>query len=172
MKEKKIVASVVLGITLVSLITALVVALFDSFVLFIDSGFLYSQYHSYSETVLSQYKNYCYIIGAFMLLAVMLGVAFLGIFFTNKEKCVKRNGIVAGVFVGYCFVTIIISRVLLLEYHYVFEQFTSYLAAAITLGVSAALVFASWYYLTLIKKKEEQSQNIEQEPAHTSADDE
>lgn len=154
MNEKKLVASVVLGIALVSLITALVVALFDSFVLFIDFS-----------------NSYGYIIGAFMLVAVALGVAFLTVFFTKKEKRVKLNFIMAIVFVSYCFVTIIVSRLLLLELPYSHERYTSYLAAAITLAVSTALVFSSWYYLTFIKKKEEQTQMNQQESAEISADD-
>ena len=135
MKEKKTVAAVVLGVALVSLITALVAGFAESLTLFID-----------------YYSDFAKIVGALLLIGVFLGVAFVAVFLANKTNRFKINLGLAIAVVAYCVVTLIIARVLPAADS---SPFSAYLASAITLMVSTALVFAAWVYLTGIKQKEE-----------------
>ena len=128
MKEKKIVACVILGTALVSLISVLVAAFAQSFVSFIE------------------YESYDY--GAVYLIGALLGIAFVAVFFANKNHRYAVNLGLAVAVVAYC----VISLIALSSDGYVGG---SYLSTALTLMVSTALTFAAWYYLTLIKKNEE-----------------
>lgn len=134
MKEKKIVACVVLGVALVSLITVLVAGFAES-TLKLD--------HDYVKQK---------IVGGVMLGAVVLGIAFVSVFFANKKHRFAVNLGLAIVLIAYCVASLIGVRFTELgEY----SLFTAYLTTTLTLMVSTALTFAAWLYLTLVKKKEE-----------------
>ena len=128
MKEKKMVACVVLGVSIVSLISLLVVAFAESLNLLINFEYYVDQ-------------------GGVTLGGVLLGTAFLAVFFANKKYRFAVNLGLAVTVVVYCVVSLIVLE---LESHYN----DSYLATAITLMVSCTLTFAAWLYLTLIKKNE------------------
>lgn len=131
MKEKKTVACVILGVSIVSLISLLVGAFAESIV---D---LSSSYESDK------------VVGGLTLVAFLLGTAFITVFFANKKYRFAVNlGLLIAV-VAYCVISLIALRI---KYEFVRDV---YLTMALTLMVSAALTFASWLYLTLIKKKEE-----------------
>lgn len=152
MKEKKTVASVVLGVALVSLITALVAGFAESLTLLIDSG----------ELNLTYEEDYNYLIGGLTLGGVLLGIAFVAVFLANKKFRFAVNLGLAIAVVAYCLVAIIATRFTVPFSGYYggwnttqYTLFTSYLTTEITLMVSAALTFAAWAYLARLKKKEE-----------------
>ena len=132
MKEKKIIACVVLGVSLVSLITVLV------------AGF------AQSIDWFDYYENNKY--GGVTLGAVLLGIAFTVAFCVNKKYKFAVNLGLASAVVAYCVISLIAFGS---GRRHVDD---SYLAAALTLMVSTALTFGAWLYLTLIKKKEESSE--------------
>lgn len=168
MKEKKTVASVVLGVALVSLITALVAGFAESLTLFIDPEELNVTYE----------EDYNYLIGGLTLGGVLLGIAFVAVFLANKKIRFAVNLSLAIAVVAYCVAAIIATRVTVpisgysgglraMEY----ALFTSYLTAAITLMASTALTFAAWAYLARLKKKEEPAPEKETAPAEATAPD-
>ena len=129
MKEKKMVACVVLGVSLVSLITVLVAAFAQSIEWFVN------------------YENNKY--GGVTLGAVLLGIVFVAVFFANKKHRFAVNLGLAIAVVAYCVVSLIALGCGRRSVD------DGYLASALTLMVSCALTFAAWLYLTVIKKKEE-----------------
>ena len=141
MKEKKMVACVVLGVSLVSLITFLIAAFAESLV-----------------DLSGDYVKHVKIAGGVTLGGVLLGIAFVTAFFVNKKKCFAVNLGLAITVVAYCVITIIALSFDYRDY----GIFSSYLTSALTLAVSTALTFVAWYYLTLIKQKEA-SEKTEQE---------
>lgn len=155
MKEKKLIASVILGVALVSLITALVAAFAEVLTFFIDWENVQGLY---------THDDYNYIAGGLAVGGVFLGVAFVAVFFANKKNRFKTNLGLAVALISYCVVSLIVLRILIPSGDGYFESaalfandyalFTSYMTTAITLMVSCALTIAAWLYLTLIKKKE------------------
>lgn len=152
MKEKKTVASVVLGVALVSLITALVAGFAESLTLFIDPEELNVTYE----------EDYNYLIGGLTLGGALLGIAFVAVFLANQKNRFAVNLGLAIAVVAYCLVAIFATRftVPFAEYRgglstREYTLYSSYLTTAITLMVSTALIFAAWAYLARLKKKEE-----------------
>lgn len=134
MKEKKTVACVVLGVSIVSLISLLVGAFAESLVDFNRD-----------------YGKYVNVVGGLTLVAFLLGTAFITAFFVNKKKRFEVNlGLLIAV-VAYGVISLIALACSEDTYN---AAFNTYLTTVITLMVSAALTFTSWLYLTLIKKKE------------------
>lgn len=145
MKEKKMIASVILGVALVSLITALVAALAESLTLFIDE--------SANENINVDYRNE---MGGVTLGAVVLGIVFVSVFFANKKYRFAVNLSLTLALVAYAVLSLIVLRCVRPKLNvWNYSLFVSYLSAAISLAVSTALTFAAWLYLTLVKKKEE-----------------
>ena len=157
MKEKKIVLSVVLGVSLVALITALVAGLADSLSLLIDGLGGYSQ------------KNVGYVIaiGVLELCLSGLGIAFVALKIRAMVK--PSNGtfiaetVLAAVIGGFFVITLIVLRVtqptnsqneLFAQYY---ALFTAYLGAAITVTVSALLAYLSSLFLNRLAKKDEEA---------------
>lgn len=151
MKEKKLIASVILGVALVSLITALVAAFAESLTLFIDIGIVNG---------LKISDDYQYVVGGLTIAGVLFGITFVTVFFANKKKRILANAILGGVVIAYSILSLVVLRVLIPTNYYdeIYPQeyslFTSYMTTAITIAVSCALTFAAWLYLTLVKKKE------------------
>ena len=142
MKEKKTVACVVLGVSLVSLITILVAGFAQSIELFVN------------------YENNKY--GGVTLGAVLLGIAFTVAFCVNKKYRFAVNLGLAIAVVAYCVVSLIAFGC---------DRWgvdDSYLATALTLMVSTALTFAAWLYLTVIKKKEEPAEKSAEQTSEKS----
>ena len=134
MKEKKTVACVVLGVSLVSLITVIVAAFAQSIDLLAD-----------------EHAEY----GGVTLGAFLLGTAFTVVFCVNKKHRFAVNLSLAIAAVAYCVISLIAFAVSdVIEYGYSSVD-SGYLATALTLIVSTALTFGAWLCLTLIKKKEE-----------------
>lgn len=173
MKEKKTVASVVLGVALVSLITALVAGFAESLTLLIDSG----------ELDITYEEDYNYLIGGLTLGGVLLGIAFVAVFLANKKNRFAVNLGLAIAVVAYCLVAIIATRVTvptvkhnIYNIYYIlrtteYTLYSSYLTTAITLMASTALTFAAWAYLARLKKKEEPAPEKETAPAEATAPD-
>lgn len=161
MKEKKLIASVILGVALVSLITAIVAGLAEGIPLLADMGNL----HEYKE-------DYNFLTGGLTLGGVALGAAFVIVFFVNKKHRFSVNLALAVAVVLYCLVTIIVLRIVVpatrrdVPYLEEYVLFTAYLTTAVTFIVSTALAFAAWLYLTLVKKKEEAKKPEPEETAN------
>lgn len=131
MKEKKTVACVILGVSIVSLISLLVGAFASSL-----------------KDLSGNYSDSVKIVGGLTLVAFLFGTAFITAFFVNKKKRFAVNlGLLIAV-IAYGVISLIALRI---KESYVGDV---YLTTALTLMVSAALTFASWLYLTVIKKKE------------------
>ena len=142
MKEKKTVACVVLGVSLVSLITVLVAAFAQS----ID--WLADEYYEY---------------GAVTFGAFLLGTAFTVVFCVNKKHGFAVNLSLAIAVVAYCVISLIAFAVdHVMDYGYSGVD-SGYLASALTLIVSTALTFAAWLYLKVIKQKEEGAEEASKE---------
>ena len=131
MKEKKTVACVILGVSIVSLISLFVGAFASSL-----------------KDLSGNYSDSVKIVGGLTLVAFLFGTAFITAFFVNKKKRLAVNlGLLIAV-IAYGVISLIALRI---KESYVEDV---YLTTALTLMVSAALTFASWLYLTVIKKKE------------------
>lgn len=153
MKEKKMIASVILGVALVSLISALVAALAESLTLFIDVN------NVQGASVNSDYAN---AVAGVTVGGVVLGIVFVAVFLANKNYRLAVNLSLSIAFVWYCVASMIVLRCIKPRMAAAtYATFTSYVTTAITLMVSAALVLAAWLYLTLIKKKEEPAKPVQ-----------
>lgn len=155
MKEKKLIVSVVLGVSFVSLVTAIIAGIAESLMILIDmvgvSGVLNVEYANYS--------------GAFTLTNVLVGAALVVIFLVNRKY---RFGVNLGLAIGtvaWYILSVILMRVLIpyvrgkmVESTY--PIFASFLTVAITLIVCTALMFVAWFYLMYLKKKEESVQTV------------
>lgn len=171
-KDKRIVASVILGVALVSLITALVVAFANSLMMFIDVNHVQASNAHY---------DYNFIVGGVTLGTFAIGVVLVAVFFASKKKRFAVNLALLIVFVADCIVSIIMLRIhvpfyskkanIVLSSDY--SLFSTYLTVALTLIVSAVLTFLSWLYLTNAKKREAQAaESAEEAPAEERSDDE
>ena len=134
MKEKKMIACVVLGVSIVSLITVLVAAFAESVDLLADERLEY---------------------GGVTLGAFLIGTAFTVVFCVNKKHSFAVNLGLGIATVAYGVISLIAFAVAsVINYGYS-SVHDSYLATALTLIVSTALTFGAWLYLNVLKKKEE-----------------
>lgn len=155
MKEKKIVLSVILGVSLVALIVALVAGIADSLSLLIDAENVNGVYYS---------EGYNYLVGGLEFGLIALGISFVAVFCCAKNKRNKIGIILASVLAGYFVITAIVLRVVLVVFSswYIkatdYTLFMSYISSAITITVSAVLVCISFLLLVKAGKAEEVKQ--------------
>lgn len=167
MKEKKIVLSVIVGVSLVALIIALVAGLADSLSLLIDGKHI-------SDIDYSK-KDYGYVdaVGVLELCAIALGMAFVTIKICSEAKPSKSlfvaETVLAALLTVYLIVTAIVLRMTQpltagdLMYAKYYTLFTSYLTTAITVTVSALLAYFSSLFLSRAKKEREEIKQDEQQ---------
>ena len=149
MKEKKTVLSVILGVSLVTLIIALVAGFTDSLSLLIDGENVDGVYYS---------EGYNYLVGGLEFGLIALGISFAAVFCRAKNKRNKVGIILASVLAGYFLITAIVLRALLSPWSIRATDYTlfmSYISSAITITVSAALACISFLLLTKTKEAEE-----------------
>ena len=162
MKEKKIVLSVILGVSLVALITALIAAFADSLSLLLDAKIINN------TTYRDEYVD---IIGGMEMGAVALGIAFVAVFLCNRKKRNLANFILALLVVLYFVASTVAARevvpiankVLISAGNY--PLFAAYLNTMITVAVPAVLVFISSLLLGKAKKTEEAVQPAQENSA-------
>lgn len=151
MKEKKTIACVVLGVAFVSLISVLVAAFANSLVMFIDGNRIRG---------VSVFDKYAIMTGSITLGAVVLGIAFVVLFFVNIKRRFAVNLSLLVVIAVYIIATAVVLRTQVgrngdgeLSTN-AYSAFTSYLTSAITIAVSAALMFCSRLYLLKTNQSE------------------
>ncbi|MDE6677171.1 MAG: hypothetical protein K2K12_05625 [Clostridia bacterium] len=160
MKEKKIVLSVILGVSLVALIIALVSGLADSISLMIDGGKIKSLYYE-------DEKYHC-LVGGLEIGLISLGIAFVAVLIFVKGKGKKISTIILAELLTCYFIitTAVLRKVMPIDEfreHSIFAEeyalFVAYLSSAITITVSAILACVSSLLLGRAKKAEEAKQN-------------
>lgn len=151
MKEKKMVLTVILGVSLVALITTLVSTFIEGLSLLTDLQNIYD---------LGYNKKLMNTLGGMEIGAVALGIAFVAVFLFNRKKRSLVNLILTILVVLYFVATTIAAKAVLPRYkdyilsatHY--SYFVTYLSAMIAITIPAVLVFVS--SLILEKNKSEE----------------
>ncbi|MDE6401287.1 MAG: hypothetical protein K2L54_01595 [Clostridiales bacterium] len=145
MKEKRIVLSVVLGISLVFLILALITALVDSLTTLTD----FTKVSNTDET-------YYIIYGVMQLVAVIVGIAFIVVYMLKKND-VKYTVIFSACLLLYMILALIVLKVTLPTSEYdgmyltrYYTMYTSYLGFFVVAAVTALLITVA----TVLLKKQ------------------
>ena len=152
MKEKKTVLSVIIGITIVSLFTAIVAGVADGLSVLIDGDDIYQ---------LGAHYHYEIGIGVLELVTVAFGVAFLSVFLFAKGKN-RRNGMIVLISVMslYSVITLIIMKIIIprfndgVMYNTDYAMFSGYMSMLLTFVVSSVLACVSSILLDKLKEAE------------------
>lgn len=153
MAEKKTVLAVILGVSIVSLVSALVACLITG-VTMLDYEKMYN--------VNAEIADYSYTAGVLLITALAIGIVFIALFVGIKKHRILVSIISASVVVLYFIITAIILKRTLHIYGYrvisgynstEYTMFTTYLTSVATLAVSVLLVTVSWILLDRSSKK-------------------
>ena len=143
-KDKRLICLIILGISIVSLLTTLV------------SGFT-AQIIDLCERIESGYSIRCIFIS---LAHIAFGTAFLCVFFFNKKHQNLVNLIMTCINV---LVLIVFSVVLSVALYYSYQTLSSYITIALSIVISAAFMTVSKWFLTKFNDDDVAAEESKQE---------